>query len=78
MATIRLSALKCGEHAVIRGIHAEDAIRQRMVSMGFRSGREASVIRRGRLGGPLHIRIGSVSLVIRSKDAEQVEVSLMV
>jgi ferrous iron transport protein A len=74
--TIKLSALQIGDRAVIRGIQADEAIRQRMVSMGLRAGREACIIRRGRMGGPLHIRIGSVSLVVRLKDADQVDVSL--
>jgi len=72
-----LSSLKIGDLAVINDIHAEDAIRQRMISMGLRAGREACIIRRGRLGGPLHVRIGSISLVIRKKDADNVDVSLM-
>lgn len=76
MNTIKLSALQIGDRAVIRGIQADEAIRQRMVSMGLRAGREACIIRRGRMGGPLHIRIGSVSLVVRLKDADQVDVSL--
>ena len=77
MSNIKLSTLRIGDRAVIRGIQAEDAVRQRMHSMGLRTGREACIVRRGRLGGPMHIRIGSVSLVIRSKDADQVDVSLM-
>lgn len=74
--TIKLSNLQIGDRAIIHGIHADEAIRQRMVSMGLRTGREACIIRRGRMGGPLHIRIGSVSLVVRLKDADQVDVSL--
>ena len=75
MNTIKLSNLRIGERAVIHDIHADEAARQRMVSMGLRAGREACIIRRGRLGGPLHVRIGSVSLVVRLKDAELVNVS---
>lgn len=74
--TIKLSTLRIGDRAVIHGIHADEAVRQRMVSMGLRTGREACIIRRGRMGGPLHVRIGSVSLVVRLKDADQVDVSL--
>lgn len=75
MSMIKLSSLKIGDRAIIREIQADEAIRQRMTSMGLRTGREACIIRRGRLGGPLHIRIGSVSLVVRQKDADQVNVS---
>ena len=77
MTSIKLSSLRNGDRAVIHDIHADDSVRQRMTSMGIRSGREAYIIRRGRMGGPLVIRIGSVSLVVRLKDADQVNVSLM-
>jgi len=77
VSTIKLSSLQIGDRAVIRGIQADETIRQRMASMGLRAGREACIIRRGRLGGPLHIRIGSISLVVRRKDADQVDVSLL-
>ena len=77
VSTVKLSSLRIGDRAVIQSIQAEEAIRQRMYSMGLRAGREACIIRRGRLGGPLQIRIGSISLVVRCKDADQVDVSLM-
>lgn len=75
-STIKLSSLRIGDRAVIRNIIADESIRQRMHSMGMRTGRETSIVRRGRMGGPLQIRIGSISLVVRSKDADQVDVSL--
>lgn len=77
MSILKLSSLRIGDRAVIRGIQADESIRQRMYSMGLRAGREACIIRRGRLGGPLQIRIGSISLVVRSRDADQVDVSLL-
>lgn len=77
MSTVKLSTLQCGERAVIRFIDADESIRQRMYSMGMRAGREALLIRRGRFGGPIQIRIGSISLVLRAKDADQIDVSLM-
>lgn len=78
VTTIKLSTLKTGDRAVINNISAVEAVRQRMYSMGIRAGREACIIRRGRLGGPLQVRIGSMSLVIRLKDADSVNVSLLV
>jgi ferrous iron transport protein A len=76
LPTVKLSSLKIGDRAVIRAIQADDSIRQRMYSMGMRAGREALMVRRGRFGGPLLIRIGSICLVLRAKDAEQIDVSL--
>ena len=77
MITVKLSTLKTGERAVIRSIHADESVRQRMFSMGMRAGREAQLIRRGNFGGPVQIRIGSISLVLRAKDADQINVKLM-
>jgi len=42
--------------------------------MGLRSGREAEVIRCSRLG-PMQIRIGSVNLIMRRRDAARVSIS---
>jgi ferrous iron transport protein A len=76
MSIVKLSSLRIGDRAVINRIQADDSVRQRMHSMGMRAGRETSIIRRGRLGGPMQIRIGSISLVVRSSDADLVDVSL--
>jgi ferrous iron transport protein A len=70
-----LSSLRVGERAVIRDIAAEETVRQRMYSMGLRAGREALVMRRGHLGGPLQVRVGSITLVVRRRDAARVEVA---
>jgi Fe2+ transport system protein FeoA len=42
--------------------------------MGLRTGREAVVIRRPRLG-PMQIRIGSLHLIMRRCDAARVSIS---
>lgn len=44
--------------------------------MGLRTGREAFVIRASRMGGPIQIRVGSVSLILRRADAAMIEVAL--
>jgi Fe2+ transport system protein FeoA len=69
-----LSRLNTGETAHITGIHAPDDIRQRLQAMGLRTGREARVIRRTRLG-PMQIRIGSVDLIMRRRDAALVAIA---
>jgi Fe2+ transport system protein FeoA len=43
-----------------------------MHAMGLRAGREAFVVRSARLGGPIQIRVGTVSLILRRGDAERV------
>jgi len=59
---------------MIQGIAAEDAVRQRMEAMGLRTGREACVVRSAHLGGPIQIRVGSISLILRRRDAALVSV----
>ena len=74
MNIINLSNLGIGERAFITGIHAPDGMRQRLQSMGLRTGREAEVIRNPRLG-PMQIRVGSVHLIMRRCDAARVTIS---
>lgn len=71
---LNLSNLGIGERAFITGIHAPDSMRQRLQSMGLRTGREAEVIRSPRLG-PMQIRIGSINLIMRRCDAARVTIS---
>lgn len=71
---LNLSNLGIGERAFITGIHAPDGMRQRLQSMGLRTGREAEVIRSPRLG-PMQIRIGSIHLIMRRCDAARVTIS---
>ena len=70
---LNLSSLGIGERAFITGIHAPDGTRQRMQSMGLRTGREAEVIRSPRLG-PMQIRVGSIHLIMRRSDAARVSI----
>jgi Fe2+ transport system protein FeoA len=71
--SINLSTLGIGERAFITGIHASDGTRQRLQSMGLRTGREAEVIRSPRLG-PMQIRVGSIHLIMRRCDAARVSI----
>jgi len=71
-----LTSLAVGQRAVITDISAEADVRQRMQSMGLRSGREACIVRAAALGGPIQVRVGSVTLILRRCDAARVRVSL--
>ena len=70
-----LSGLLKGQRAIIIGIQAPDGIRHRLQAMGLRTGREAEVVRRPRLG-PMQIRVGSVNLIMRRRDAARIFISL--
>ena len=70
-----LSSLLKGQRATITGIHAPDGIRHRLQAMGLRTGREAEMVRRSRLG-PMQVRIGSFNLIMRRRDAARVFISI--
>lgn len=76
MSGFTLTSLAVGQRAVITDITAEADVRQRMQSMGLRSGREACIVRAAALGGPIQVRVGSITLILRRRDAERVRVSL--
>lgn len=76
MSALNLCSLAVGQRAVIQDIAADEALRQRMQAMGLRTGREALIVRLGRLGGPIQVRVGSVSLMLRRSDAARVQVLL--
>jgi ferrous iron transport protein A len=70
-----LSSVRIGQHVVIQGIAADASVRQRLEAMGLRAGREAYVVRSAHLGGPIQIRVGSISLILRRRDAALVRVA---
>jgi ferrous iron transport protein A len=42
--------------------------------LGFRVGKQISVIRKAWLGGPLHVRIGTTEVIMRRCDARTIQV----
>lgn len=64
-----LNTLKPGEQAIVSHIHAEQALFQRLSALGFRPGKTLHVLRQAAFGGPLHIRIGTTDVMIRTQDA---------
>jgi len=42
--------------------------------MGFRTGRQIVMLRRGWLSGPLHVRIGTTEVMLRCREAREIEV----
>jgi len=64
-----LNRLRLGECATILGLDASEELVQRMVALGLRAGCKVSLLRRARLGGPLHIRVGTTELMLRTREA---------
>jgi ferrous iron transport protein A len=74
MSLVRLSELAIGQLGIIEDVDAEGPFRQRLQALGFRIGKEVLPIRQAIFGGPLHIRIGSVNVMLRRNDAALIQV----
>ncbi len=70
----KLSGLQPGQSALIRAIHAEEALHQRFMALGFRIGKKVEVIRRARFSGPVHVRIGTTDVMMRAAEAQRIEI----
>ncbi len=75
MSPRSLCSIQIGERAVIQEITGDEGVRRRMHAMGLRAGREAYVVRYAQLGGPMQIRVGTVSLILRRGDADRILVA---
>ena len=71
---VPVSSLHPGETATIASIHADEPLHQRLLAMGFRSGKKIELIRRGRFSGPLQVRIGTTDILLRRTEAEKIAV----
>lgn len=74
MPSDKLSSLQPGQSALIRAIHAEEALHQRLLALGFRIGKKVEFIRRARFSGPVHVRIGTTDIMMRPAEAHRIEI----
>ncbi len=74
MPSITLSHLHPGDTATIVSIHAEEALHQRLLALGFRSGNQIELIRRASFSGPLQVRIGTTDILLRRNEAAKITV----
>jgi len=74
MPAVALSTLAPGEIAIIVAIHTEEPLHQRLLAMGFRTGKRIEMIRRARFSGPLQVRIGTTDILLRKNEAEKITV----
>lgn len=72
--TANLNNLGAGESATIVAIHTDDALRQRLLALGFRVGNRIELIRKARFSGPLQVRIGTTDVLLRKNEASQISV----
>jgi len=69
-----LNTLQPGEIATIVSIHAEEALHQRLMALGFRVGKQIEMIRKASFSGPLQVRIVTTDIVLRRSEAAKIKV----
>jgi ferrous iron transport protein A len=74
MPSITLSDLLPGDSATIVSIHAEEALHQRLLALGFRSGKQVTLIRKASFSGPLQVRAGTTDVLLRRNEAAKIKV----
>jgi ferrous iron transport protein A len=76
MPALNLSDLSAGNLATIVSIHAEEALHQRLLALGFRSGKSLEIIRKAPFAGPIQVRLGTTDIVLRRSEAAKIAVCL--
>ena len=74
MPALTLATLRTGEIATIVSIHAEESLHQRLLALGFRSGKRIELIRKASFSGPLQVRIGTTDILLRRNEAAKIKV----
>ncbi|MBR3929428.1 MAG: ferrous iron transport protein A [Clostridia bacterium] len=69
-----LKEVSVGEHATIKRLHGEGAVKRRIMDMGITKGVDVYVRKLAPLGDPIEITVRGYELSIRKADAEQIEV----
>ncbi len=72
-----LSQLQIGQRATISAIEAEESLFHRLSALGFRVGKPLSIIRRANFNGPLHVRLGTTDVILRSAEASRIQISAL-
>ncbi len=74
MPATTLATLHPGDSATIVAINAEEALHQRLLALGFRSGKQVELIRKASFSGPLQVRIGTTDILLRRSEAAKITV----
>lgn len=74
MPSTTIASLQPGDTATIVAIHAEEALHQRLLALGFRSGKQVELIRKAAFSGPLQVRIGTTDVLLRRTEAARIDV----
>ncbi len=71
---MRASSLATGQRFRVVGISLAKEVGKRLADMGFVQGRTGLVVRRGLVGGPMHLRILGYDIMVRRSEAAGIEV----
>ncbi|WP_372798183.1 ferrous iron transport protein A [Pontiella sp.] len=72
---MKLRELKEAENGVVTGFSSSDAAyRQQLLRMGFTRNAGFTVVRKAPLGGPIEVEIRGSRVVLRSDEADVLEV----
>ena len=70
----RLCELRPGQRGRIRCHHAQGAIRQRLLDLGFVPESEVDLIRKAPLGDPIQCKVADYNVTLRGSEASLIEV----
>ena len=72
---MKLKVMKVGEAGTVTGFNTADpAYRQKLLRMGLTRNAEFVVVRKAPFGGPIGIEVKGSQLVLRSDEADALEV----
>jgi len=71
---MNLDELESGSLCKVVKIHANDALKYKLLDMGFVAGAQISVVREAPLYDPMELRIHNYLLSLRKSEAQLVEV----
>ncbi|MBI4808713.1 MAG: ferrous iron transport protein A [Nitrosomonadales bacterium] len=74
MPSLTLAHLHPGDTATIVAIHADEALHQRLLALGFRSGKQIELIRKASFSGPVQVRVGTTDVLLRRNEAAKIKV----
>lgn len=70
-----LQQVATGESATIVRLDVDHELQNRLVALGMRVGKAVKVIRRAAFGGPMHVRIGTTEIILRTAEAALISVT---
>lgn len=72
--SVNLSYCREGDKVKIKKINGHGGFKKRLLDMGFRKGKELTVIRYAPLKDPMEVTIGDCNISLRVEEAQHIEV----